>query len=135
MKDKTYFWNDDTQGLLFQGKQIKEGGKIPSDFIKKHKEKFDSFVNSKQISDKAKVTFTEKKVAELALLKNQIDKLKLRNQDLLKSKGDLEKKVEKYTASFEELENLKDIKEELELLKAENADLKKKAKKGGLIET
>lgn len=129
-KDKVFYWNDNTMSLSIKGKDLVESDPIPEEWIKEQaeaekkgfKNKFKEYCETQQISDKPKVKFEEKKQRELEDSKKAIDKLRVRNGELVKEKAELDKKVSDYKASFDDLEKLDSIKEELEALKLEKAE-------------
>jgi len=128
-----YYWNDDTQVLSLGGcpkhdeGDILQGELIPDWYPKEYEERFDKFCQNQQISSKKNVTFSEKQHAKLVNVQSTVDKLRLRNVELIEKVKALEKKVEAYEVSISQIEVLEGHKEELEQLRAE----KKAWSKGG----
>ena len=116
---KKYFWNDDTQSLSWKGKDFVAGEPIPAEYIEEQEEKFDKFCQNQQISNKPKVTFSEKQQAALINSRSVVDKLRVRIIEQTEKIKSLEKKVEDFEVSFDELSDLDSGKEEIKQLKAE----------------
>ena len=131
-KDKVFYWNDDTMSFSYKGKDYVAGDPIPEDYKKEQPKKFQGFVDNQQISDKAKVKFEEKKQRELEDSKKAVDKLRVRNSELVSQKSELQEKVDSFKASMKDLEKLDLINDELDELKEEKklwADSKAESQK------
>ncbi len=125
MGKTTYYWVDDTQGLSLGGcsghseLDIYFGEKIPDWYQEEFEGKFDEFCANQQISSKKNITFSEKQTASLVNARTTVDKLRVRIAEQTEKIKSLEKKVDDFEASFDELSDLDNGKEEIERLKSD----------------
>ena len=122
-KKETFYWNDDTMSLSWKGKDYVAGDSIPEEYQEEQEEKFDQFCQEQKISKNKKVKFEERQMRELKSSRKVVDKLTVKNKEMVAEIKSLEQKIEGYQASFEDLKNLQDLKGQLAMSEQEKKDL------------